>query len=88
MKTIKWILVLIILAALIGGGWYLFRQKYQNASQKYSRIPPNTCPSKFVKDEQGANQGYYLVNGKKYYSNDEDYSWIIANCPDSVKNNQ
>lgn len=50
-----------------------------SAPNEIPRIPLQTCPDK---EFEGQGDGALYLNGKKYYTESEDWDWIVANCPD------
>lgn len=50
----------------------------ESSPKNISRIPSQTCPDK-ERDDRG---DMLYVNGKAYYSEQEDWEWIVNNCAD------
>jgi len=53
-----------------------------NNSDEITRIAAKTCPDP---EFEGQGDGVLYLKGKKYYTEEEDWNWIVNNCADYVK---
>lgn len=74
----KWLLVLIIIFTALIIVLFFYNTKREQINE-ITRIPLQTCPDK---EFEGQGDGALFLNGKKYYTESEDWDWIVENCPD------
>ena len=76
-KSLKLCLAAVVAFVIIFGVYkYIASQTNDN---EIVRIPPKNCPDK---EFEGQGDGALYLNGKKYYTEKEDWDWIVQNCPD------
>ncbi len=75
-----WIIVGIAIIAIGIIVWRMWPSpNTEETTDAIPRIPAKICPDK---EFEGQGDGALYVNGKKYYSDNEDWDWIVRNCPD------
>lgn len=59
------------------GQWIRHGNPTAPAPESIPRIPQNTCPDK---EFEGQGDGALYLKGKPYYTDKEDWEWIVNNC--------